>query len=300
MSEPDELYTLRNRFWLGNFQLAIAEGNNLMRLSEPLRTERDEFVYRCYVGLGQYNLVLSEIKATAPVPLQAIKMLATYLQNPKGSSEMVLMTLREWLNDTASCNNSTVQLVAAIIYEKEAMMKDAFCAIRHGTTMEQLALCCQFLLKIQRPDLASKQLKKMQEMDEDATLTQLSSAWVNLTLGGVKYKEAAYAYEELIDKFEPSLALLNGLACVKMQMGEFEEAEKHLVHALTKGGSDPDTLINVVTCYAHMGKPAEVVDRYQQQLEQAAPDHPHVQKLRLAMQAFDRVAEQMQGNLGTA
>lgn len=42
----DELYTLRNRYWLGNFQLAIIEGNNLNRLSDELKVERDEFVYR--------------------------------------------------------------------------------------------------------------------------------------------------------------------------------------------------------------------------------------------------------------
>jgi coatomer subunit epsilon len=62
MTEPDELFTMRNLFWLGNFQLAINESNSLHRLPKQLAPARDEFVYRSYVALGQYDIVLDEIK----------------------------------------------------------------------------------------------------------------------------------------------------------------------------------------------------------------------------------------------
>ena len=62
MTEPDELYTMRNLFWLGNFQLAINESNSLHRLPKTLVPARDEFVYRSYVALGQYDIVMDEIK----------------------------------------------------------------------------------------------------------------------------------------------------------------------------------------------------------------------------------------------
>lgn len=65
MSEPDDLFTLRNHFWLGSYQLAIAEGSGLGRLSENLRIERDEFIYRSYIALGQHTIVLGEVRGGA-------------------------------------------------------------------------------------------------------------------------------------------------------------------------------------------------------------------------------------------
>lgn len=65
MSEPDDLFTLRNHFWLGSYQLAIAEGSGLGRLPDSLRIERDEFIYRSYVALGQYSIVLNEVRVGA-------------------------------------------------------------------------------------------------------------------------------------------------------------------------------------------------------------------------------------------
>ena len=56
MSEPDLLFSLRNHFYLGAYQAAIAEASDLEGLSELEKFERDSFVYRSYIELGSYEV----------------------------------------------------------------------------------------------------------------------------------------------------------------------------------------------------------------------------------------------------
>ena len=61
MSEPDELYTLRAQYWLGHYNLALEEGKSIMRrpMSPELKAEREEFMLRCQMALGQQAKVIS-------------------------------------------------------------------------------------------------------------------------------------------------------------------------------------------------------------------------------------------------
>lgn len=289
MTDPDELYTLRNLFWLGSFQRAIAEGNGLSRLPDELKAERDEFVYRSYVGQGQFALVVSEVDDDAPPNLQAIKLLARYLEQPAATKDEAVETVGGWMASDAG-KDATVQLVAALVYQREDLMDNAFKAILKQQTMEQKALWAQFCLQIHRIDLAEEMLKKLNEIDEDATLTQLVGAWVHLAKGGDGVKEAAYAYEELIDKFGDSLTLLNGLAVAKMHLKDYDEAAATLQKALGMKHDDADALINLITVSAYQGKEDKEISRYQTLLFTAHPAHPYVLEYKEKEAEFDRLA----------
>jgi coatomer protein complex subunit epsilon len=76
----DLLFPVRNNFYLGAFQAAINEASDLTEgLSPGEEDERDCLVYRSYIGMGQYDLVLSEISDDASSGLVAVKLLASYL-----------------------------------------------------------------------------------------------------------------------------------------------------------------------------------------------------------------------------
>lgn len=291
-TEPDEIYMVRSQFWCGNFQLAINEGSKTHPAAEAAVVERDAYVYRSYVALGNTGLVQDEIADDAPVALRAVRLLAGYLGGDvDGGAAACLATLQGWLADPATGADPTLQLVAAQVYLREGNTTEALRAARFGSTVELLGVAVQVYLQMHRLDLAGKAAAQMGEADDDSTLSQLAAAWVHLAHGGARAQEAAYVFQELIDKFGASTLLQNGLATAYLGMGRFEEADKLLVDASTKGGAgDPDTLVNQVCCAQHLRKPAEISARYVKQLRRASPDHPWVAQDALVEASFDKAA----------
>eukprot|EP01038_Epipyxis_sp_PR26KG_P008293 gene8293-11223_t len=291
MNEPDELFTLRTLYWLGSYQAAINEAHSLNKIPASLVQEKEEFVYRSYLSLGQYHIILGEIKDGSNVPIghRAIKLLATFLENPS-SKEIVILQVKEWLSDPSAASNKTLQLIATTLMIHDDNMKEAFKIIKNGISMEHYALIVQMSLKIDRLDLAQAKLKLMKSVDEDSPLTMLASAWINMSVGVNKPQDAGYIYEELIDKYGGSSSLLNGLAASKMHQNQFEEAESTLQEALTKAPGDPDTLANLIIAGYQLQRPPEVINRYLSQLKAKAPNHPLVLSTITFQGAFERVA----------
>lgn len=77
-------------------------------------------------------------------------------------------------------------------------------------------------------------MRALQEKDDDSTLTQLSLAWLGLALGGEKYQDSYYIFQEMADKTTATPLLLNGLAVSYMHQGKFDDAESLLLEALSK------------------------------------------------------------------
>jgi coatomer protein complex subunit epsilon len=111
--------------------------------------------------------------------LLAIKLLSTYLSDPS-SHEIAKLQVQEWLS-SASQNNSTLRLVAAIIYLHEDNYKEALRSLRFERSLEQSALLIQIYLRINQPELAKQTLKQMKLRDEDSVLVTLANAWINLS-----------------------------------------------------------------------------------------------------------------------
>jgi len=268
----DDLFSIKNEFYLGNYMGAINEAQSGdLELSTPAdERDRDVIIYRSYLALGQYDVVQDEVKDDAQTALQAVKLLATFKSKPD-MKDMVLATLKEWLGDPSSGNNPTLQTVAGVIYLELGELEEAAKVVHAGTTLEMVSIQVQVYLRMARVDVAEKSLALMARMEDDATLTQLTTAWVNMALGGEKVQEAFYIFQELADKYNETPVLLNGMAVCKMHMGQFDEADKYLLKALAANSSDEQTLQNLVICAQHTRKAPEVVNRYLSTLSRSAP-----------------------------
>ncbi|NXO92305.1 COPE protein, partial [Certhia brachydactyla] len=246
-AEADELFDLRNNFYIGAYQAAINEAqrakvrhrhNGCGKQVLPLQTPEPLFLlfhvffsyfscFSCFSCLSQrkFGVVLDEIKANASPELQAVRMFAQFL-----ASESQRGTLRSVPALSRVCPSS-VPALSPVCPRLAAWIQliHPLCSCPCSS-----AMMIQILLKLDRLDLARKELKKMQEQDEDATLTQLATAWVNLALGGEKLQDAFYTFQELAERCCPSLLLLNGQAVCAMAQGRWDEAEGLLQEALDK------------------------------------------------------------------
>ncbi|XAR53230.1 hypothetical protein NMG60_11021696 [Bertholletia excelsa] len=286
MAAPDLLFGLRNNFYLGAYQAAI-NNSDVPNLSQEDAIERDCLVYRSYIALGSYQLVISEIDSSAATPLQAVKLLALYLSSPN-NRETTISSLHEWLGDPALGNNPILRLIAGIIFMHEQDYNEALKHTNVGGTMELHALNVQIFLKMHRSDYAEKQLRIMQQIDEDHTLTQLANAWLNLAVGGSKIQEAYLIFQDFSEKYQMTSLVLNGKAVCCMHMGNFDEAESLLLEALNKDTKDPETLANLIVCSLHLGKTSS---RYLNQLKLSHPDHMLVKRASTAEESFDRAVQ---------
>ncbi|OAY80113.1 Coatomer subunit epsilon-1 [Ananas comosus] len=231
------------------------------------------------------QLVISEIDSSAPTALQAVKLLALYFA---GDKEAAISGLQEYLSDSAIGNNPVLRLIAGIIYMHEQDYNEALKHTNSGGTMELHALNVQIYIKMYRSDYAEKQLKVMQQIDEDHTLTQLANAWLDLAVGGSKIQEAYLIFEDFSEKYQMTGMILNGKAVCCMHMGRFDEAETLLLEALNKDAKDAETLANLIVCSLHLGKSSS---RYFNQLKLSHPDHTLVKRAASAEDSFDRALQ---------
>jgi len=294
IDSSSDLFELRNFFFIGNYQGAVNEGSSLSSLQEADKLDRDIFVYRSYVAQKKYTFVITDIGSNAHPAIQAIKLLAVYLQkfDSKSEREVPLNTIRDWMKDgSATYNHPTIQLIYATMLYHEGSYEDAMRTVYQTNNLEGLAMLVQIYLKINRVDQAEKELRSMMKIDEDATLTQLAAAWVNLYAGGEKIGEALTTYNDMVDRYSPTPLLLNGIAICNMNLKKFAEAEQNLMKALEKDSSNPDTIVNLIACYEQQGKPADVIARQINQLKGVAPQHPYLLQVQKVEEEFDRVSK---------
>jgi len=284
--DVDELFEIKNYYYIGNYQQCI---NEAQKLPKTANVDRDIYMYRAYIAQNKFLVVLDEIKPTSHERIQPLKMLGNYFHSSR-NRDAIVTELDQSLAGNVSVDNDILILVAAIIYCNENNYETAFRLLHNTENLEALSIIIDILLKIDRLDLAKKKLKEMQEKDEDATITQLAQARVNMAIGGDKIQEAYYIYQEMVDKYGATPLLLNGQAVAFIAQGKYEEAAVALQEALDKDPNYADTLINSIVLAYHTGKEPEVANRYLSQLKDSHSDHQFLKDLRVKEDEFERLS----------
>eukprot|EP00300_Choanocystis_sp_HF-7_P022600 c21971_g1_i1.p1 GENE.c21971_g1_i1~~c21971_g1_i1.p1 ORF type:complete len:312 (+),score=2.74 c21971_g1_i1:48-938(+) len=270
MSANDDLYSVRNNFYVGAYPSAIKDALSTVADTPEATLEKNCLVHRCYIAMGNYKMVLDQVSDSDAVDARAVKHLARYLSAgaETGKKNEVLASLEKLISEHKK--NQTVALMAATIYMHEQKYEEALALLHSRASLEFMALNVQCFLSLFRTDLAQKEVQAMISINEDATLTQLSIARVNLMLGGAKCQEAYFIFQEMCEKYTQTVLLLNGLSACQMLQNNFNEASLLLKQALEKNPTDPMTLLNIICCDQHTSKGNDHFSVYMKQLRSSA------------------------------
>ncbi|XP_018651522.1 putative coatomer epsilon subunit [Schistosoma mansoni] len=273
MSDELVLLDAQCAFILGQHQLALKTIQKLKSGSSDVELQANVLTYQVYIAQKKYGVVLDEIPEDTDEPeLKLLRLLAMYLS--KGVSENVaLKQLDKILEQHVDLNQNAIVIVATI-YLHLNMVEYALKTLNNGSDTYCNALTVQCLLQMNRCDLAGKAVRRMQTADEDSLAAQLAAALYYVKKGGDQLQEAVHIYEELKEKHGPSTLLLNGQAAALMGMNNWVEAEPILQEAIDMDGNNPDTIVNMIVVYHHLGKPTEIINRLISQLRDCCKDHP--------------------------
>lgn len=221
--------------------------------------------------------------------MKALNITAKQTLNPSPANLDALKTLLA--ADPASSNASpNLSLTAAHTFLAAGRTRDALECVHSGTALEQMALTLQIYLRIDRIDLAKEQLDAMRSVDEDAILSQLCAAYVDVANGSSTAADAIHHLNTLQEQYGASLMLLNCAAVAHLTAGNYSEAEDSLAEAVAEfnGGEDADTLVNTVVCYQHLGRAAGDIDPLLNTLRTKFGAHSFVEGLKRVEGALER------------
>ena len=286
----DELFELRNYFYLGNFSAATTEGETVEADNEKDRIERDVIMARIQIARKEYSKVLNSITPDSSVAMQAVALLAKYHSDPTTNKDGYVEVLSKMLEDDVSKENPTVLTIGTIVYAESEDYDNALRTAQKGNEFEHMALKVQILIKMDRVDAAKEVVTVMREIDEDNTLTQLAAAWTYVAEGGKDVEEALSIYQDLLERHGATDPILNGMATCHLSLGQYDEADRVLQEALAKDQNVAATLINSVVCAKYRNKHSELVQRYLNQLRTVAPEEPWLKDIDAKSTELDRIA----------
>ncbi|GAB5367264.1 hypothetical protein AAMO2058_001215100 [Amorphochlora amoebiformis] len=284
MSGPNPLVSLRSYFYLGLYDQLTKEAKTIGTLTGSTETERLAYVYRAYVAMGKHRKVAVEIKKGAPTVLQVIQLHSTYrTAKTDESRSMALDKLNEMVDEGSLAQDVLFSLVAAEMYLSAGEMKSALKLVYKGKTLDMMGMTITILLMIKRVDLAEKHLKLMQDIEEDDTLTQLASAWINVAKGDKLGEEALDTYQDLQEKFGSSVLILNSIAVCQIKQKNYIDALNTLGAARDLANKmkmpiSPDTYINTMICLQHARKGQATIQKLFSDFKRSAPNHPWVKR----------------------
>ncbi|KAM7191464.1 Coatomer epsilon subunit domain containing protein [Naviculisporaceae sp. PSN 640] len=291
-SAEGELINIHNHFHQGQYQEVVDFDTSSLSADNALPARVIQL--RARIALGQAEDVIADVQGESEPALQAVGALA---EQALGKSDSAVKTI-EKLVESAS-EDAIVQVVGGTVLQAAGKSEEALSLLsKHSGNLEAVALIVQIHLQQNRTDLAIKEVAAARRWGQDSLLVNLAESWVGLRLGGDKYQQAFYVFEELAQApATSSVRSLVSQAVAELHLGRTEEAQSALDQALKKEPGFADAIANYLILNVITGKdPKELT----QSLAQTDAQHPFLVDLAEKSELFDKAATKYKAKAAAA
>lgn len=291
----DVLFDVRNALTVGNFHQAIADGSTARGMSTKpadvaaFNAEKNAVVALGQVGLGQGDAVVSQLRSESNPLLISVRTWAELmcaLRDHDPLSDNVSAIVARLQDDaetvSAECVYKAVFAANAALYQQDVVgaltlakkwlseLPPPDTALAMRRTVELHAVAVEALLRLNRPDEAANEVKRMEQVDGEAILTLLYAGVVSLHQAALnvatpQYEAAVSSFKEVQLRCGQSVMVSNLMALAQLGLQNYDAAERSLLDALAVRSSDEATLANLAAVSAHKSNTMDGVERYIQQ-----------------------------------
>ncbi|KAG5470576.1 hypothetical protein LSCM1_01820 [Leishmania martiniquensis] len=291
----DALFDVRNALTVGNYHQAIADASTARPTSSKpadvtaFQTEKNALVALSQIGLGQVAAVITQLRSESHPLLVTIRTwaeLVSAMRDLGALSEPASNAMQRLRSDAEKVVADTVYkavfAAAALLHQQDVLgaltlakkwlgelpNPEEALAIRY--TVELHGIAAEALLRLNRPDEAAKEVKRMEHVDSEAIATILYSGIVALhqaaaDVNVANYNAAISAFKEVQLRCGQSVMVSNLMALAHMGIKDYDAAERTLLDALAVRSNDEATLTNLAAVTAHKANAFADVERYIQQ-----------------------------------
>ncbi|KAM4063895.1 coatomer epsilon subunit [Hirsutella rhossiliensis] len=281
-SAEGELINIHNHFHQGQYQQVVDFDTSSFSPDNALPARVLQL--RARIALGQADDVLAQVRGNSEPELAAIAALAEQSLGKTDSALQAIETLA-----ASAADNVTVQVVGAIVLQAAGKSEEALALLsQHQASLEAVALIVQIQLQQNRTDLAIKEVSAARRWAQDSLLVNLAESWVGLRVGGEKYQQAFYVYEELAQApSTTSIRTLVSQAVCELHLGRLEEAQAALEQALKKEPEYVEAIANMLVLNVINGSDDSELTA---SLRKSDPNHQMLVDLEEKSALFDKVA----------
>ncbi|OAA79684.1 Coatomer, epsilon subunit [Akanthomyces lecanii RCEF 1005] len=281
-SAEGELINIHNHFHQGQYQEVVDFDTSSFSPDNELPARL--LVLRARIALGQAQEVLADVKGASEPELQAVGALA---QQALGKTDAAVSTVEKLAASHA--DNVGVQIIGGTVLQAAGKSEEALSLLsQHQGSLDAVALIAQIHLQQNRTDLALKEVTAARRWAQDSLLVNLAESWVGLRVGGEKYQQAFYVFEELAQApATSSISSLVSQAVCELHLGRTEEAQAALDQAIQKAPESTDAIANMLVLKVVSGADS---DELTATLKKIAPKHQLLVDLEEKSAAFDAAA----------